>query len=205
MTATETTTAGQALSALADRFWDEYLAAHPTWATVIGDRRFDDRLEDVSPAAVAARVASLEAVSEAAAAIRPDELGPMERVTRQMLIDEASGEAAAHRTRMDEWTVDPLGGPTTTLLDLADYQTIRTPDDGRALVARWREIGRHLDQYGANLREAAADGLVAAAKPVERLLDMLGQLETRPPEDWKLSSPASTAHADWSEADLRQF
>src|SRR5204863_2322014 len=41
--------ASEALRSLGDRFWEGYLSAYPTWATVIGDRRFDDRLEDVSP------------------------------------------------------------------------------------------------------------------------------------------------------------
>ncbi|HEY4227586.1 MAG TPA: DUF885 family protein, partial [Candidatus Limnocylindrales bacterium] len=205
MTTAQQATAGDALRALSDRFWDEFLAAHPTWATVIGDRRFDAQLDDVSPEGTASRVGRLEDTIAAAAAIPIDELGPMERVTRQMLLDEAGGEAASLRTRLHEWTVDPLGGPTTSLLDLADYQTIRTPDDGRALIARWRDIGHHLDQYGANLREAAADGYVAAAKPVERLLDVLDHLDATPAEEWKLASPAAADHADWSDRDQREF
>jgi uncharacterized protein (DUF885 family) len=205
VTTAQQAAAGDALEALSDRFWNEFLAAHPTWATVIGDRRFDAELDDVSPAGTARRIEALEATIAAATAISADELGPMERVTRQMLLDEAGGEAASLRTRLHEWTVDPLGGPTTTLLDLVDYQTIRTPDDGRALVARWREVGQHLDQYGANLREAAADGYVAVRKPVERLLDVLDHLDATPVEDWKLAAPAAADHPDWSGQDLQRF
>jgi uncharacterized protein (DUF885 family) len=193
------------LRALADRFWDGFLEAYPTWATVIGDRRFDGRLEEVSPAAVEARIQWLDGVAADAAAIADDGLTSMERVTRQMLIDEAAGNAASLRTRMDEWTVDPLGGPTVSLLDLTDYQTIRTPEEGAALVERWRAIGRYLDQKGANLREAAADGLLAVRTPVERVLDVLTHLDATQPEDWKLMAPAAEAHDDWPEVDRRRF
>lgn len=199
------TGAGQALRSLSDQFWEDFLAANPTWATVIGDRRFDDRLEDGSPGAIAARLAWLDGVAAAAAEIPAGDLSSMERVTRQMLIDEATGGARNLRTRQHEWTVDPLGGPQVSLLDLADYQTIRTPADGRAMVERWRGIGRYLDQAGANLREAAADGYVAVAKPVERVLDVLSHLEATPAEEWKLAAPAAEEHADWSEADRRRF
>jgi len=195
----------EALRAVSDRFWDGFLEANPTWATVIGDRRFDGALDDASPPAVDGQIRWLDSVVAEAAAIPGDVLSPMERVTRQMLIDEATGNAAGLRTRMHEWTVDPLGGPTVRLLDLVDYQTIRTPEDGAALVERWRGIGRHLDQMGANLREAAADGYVAVTKPVERVLDVLEHLEALPPEDWKLMAPAAEEHAEWSEADLQQF
>jgi len=35
---------------LADQFWDDILELNPTTATVYGDERFNDRLEDPSPA-----------------------------------------------------------------------------------------------------------------------------------------------------------
>jgi uncharacterized protein (DUF885 family) len=198
-------TPSEALRGLADAFWDQYLADAPMWATIMGDRRFDDRLDDVSPAAYEARVAWLDGVGAAARAIDPAGLSSMERVTRQMLVDECVSHAAAIRTRIHEWTVDPQFGPAHQLLDLADYQTIRTPADGQAMIERWRGIGRYLDQLGASLREAAADGFVAAAKPVERIVDILAHLDATPAVDWKLAEPAAEAHDDWSEADLRRF
>jgi uncharacterized protein (DUF885 family) len=200
-----TAAASEALRSLAARFWDGYLSAYPTWATVIGDRRFDDRLEDVSPAAIAARVEWLDEVAGAAEAIAPEGLSPTERVTRQMLVDEAAGHAASIGTGAHEWTVDPLSGPAVTLLDLVDYQPIRTPDDGRAMVARWRGIADYLDELGAGLRRAADEGRVAVRNPVERVIDVLRGLEATPPEEWKLASPATADHADWSTGDHEAF
>jgi len=200
-----TAAASDALRSMADRFWDDFLAAAPTWATVIGDRRFDDRLEDVSPDAIAGRIRWLDGVAAAAEAVDPNALDPTERVTRQMLVDEARGQADALRTGMHEWTVDPLGGPTVGLLDLPDYQVIRTPADGRALVARWRETGRYLDQVGAGLREAAADGRTAVITPVQRQIEVLDSLEDVPPDEWKLAAPAAVAHDDWPDAELSAF
>src|SRR6185369_5141655 len=66
------------LRSLADRYWDGYLAAYPTWATVIGDRRFDDRLEDVSPDAIAARIRWLDGVVAAGEALNQQDLTPTE-------------------------------------------------------------------------------------------------------------------------------
>ena len=197
--------AGDALRALADRFWDDFLETYPTWATVIGDRRFDDRLEDLSPAANDARITWLDGVATAARAIQPDRLTPLERVTRQMLIDEASGHAAGLRTGLHDWTVDPLSGPTVSLLDLVDYQQVATPEDGRKLVARYRAIGDYLDQEGSNLVRAAGEGRVAVTAPVTRMLDVLDKLSEEPAESWKLVEPAAAAHDDWSEADRSTF
>ncbi|HUQ44050.1 MAG TPA: DUF885 domain-containing protein [Candidatus Limnocylindria bacterium] len=197
--------AARALRALADEFWDGYLEASPIFATVLGDRRFDDRLDDVTPAATARVLGWLDTLVGRAGMIDPAGLDSMERVTRQMLIDEAEGHALHIRTRIDEWTVDPLFGPAVRLLDLVDYHTITTPQDGRNLIARWHEIGKHLDDMRANLREAAADGLVPVGKPVERVLDVLAHLDATPVEQWKLAEPALEEHPDWSEADRAEI
>ena len=205
MTPAATGAASDELRALADRFWEGYLAAYPAWATVIGDRRFDDHLEDVSQDAIAGRIRWLDGVAAAARNLDSAGLDATERVTRQMLVDEASGQADALRTGTHEWTVDPMGGATVTLLDLVDYQTIQTPAEGRDLVARWRDIGRYLDQVRAGLREAAGDGRVAAVTPVQRQLEVLQQLEDTPPERWKLTAPGEAAHDDWPARDLATF
>jgi uncharacterized protein (DUF885 family) len=202
---TETAAPAGALRDLAERFWDGFLAAYPAWATIIGNRTLDDRLEDLSPTGIADRIAWLDDVVAQAERIGEESLTPTERVTRQMLIDEAAGQASSLRTGIQDWTVDPLGGPTVSLLDLVDYQTIDTPEQGRAMVDRWRAIGPYLDQLGANVVRAAADGRVAVATPVERLLDVLAGLEAMPLEEWKLAAPAATTHDDWPADDLAAF
>jgi uncharacterized protein (DUF885 family) len=205
LTQAATAAASEELRALADAFWDDFLSAYPTWATVIGDRRFDDRLEEVSQEAIAGRIRWLEGVAASAEAVDAAALDDAERVTRQMLLDETRGQADSLRTGLHEWTVDPMGGATVTLLDLVDYQPIRTLEDGRALVARWRDIARYLDQVRAGLREAAADGRVAVEAPVQRQIEVLEQLEDVPPEKWKLAAPGEVEHEDWSDRDLAAF
>ena len=205
MTNATTTAGGEALRSLADRFWDDYLAAYPTWATVIGDRRFDDRLENVSPTAILGRKRWLDQVAQAAAGIDGNGLSPTERVTRQMLVDEASGQADALRTGMHDWTVDPLGGPTVSLLDLVEYQTVATPEEGAVMVTRWREIGPYLDQLGENLRRAKGEGRVAVRNPVERVIDVLRGLEALPAAEWKLAAPAAAERPDWPAGAVEAF
>ena len=193
------------LASLADRFWDGFLRANPAFATVIGDRRFDDRLEDRSPEAMRSELDRLDYVVAAAAAIDPDALSPTERITRQMLMDEATGQATAIRTGMHEWTVDAMSGPQTTLLDLVEYQTIESPEDGARLVARWQAIGPFLDQVIADLRRALASGRVAVRTPVERTIDELRNLDRLPPAEWKLASPAAAPHPEWTESEQEAF
>lgn len=199
------TAASQELAALADSFWQGFLEANPTFATVMGDRRFDDRLEDLSPAARDAELERLAATLELAGAIDPAALDEAGRVTRSMLLEEARGQLLALRAGVDEWSVNPIAGPQVWLVDLVDFQPIRTPDEGRALVARWRALDRHIDQVIEDLRRAMARGCVAAAVPVERVIDELRGLVETPARDWRMASPAAEPHDDWSPEALEAF
>jgi uncharacterized protein (DUF885 family) len=193
------------LRPLADAFWEDVVRDHPAWATVLGDHRYDDRLANISPAAIAAAVARDRATLDAARAIDPTGLAPRERVTRQMLIDVLEGLIAVTETGVHEWAVDPQGGPQTVFPDLVEFQVVTTPEDGRNLIARWRAMGPHLDQAIANLRRALADGRLEVDKPVERVIDELRGIEAHPVADWRLAEPAKAPHEDWPPRDLAAF
>jgi hypothetical protein len=70
---------------LAERIVDALLEAYPNTATFAGDHRYDDRLPDYSPDAVAGDVAMLRDASVALSQVDEDELGPQERVDHAIL------------------------------------------------------------------------------------------------------------------------
>ena len=194
-----------ALRALADEFWEAFIAAHPLFATVLGDRRYDDRLDDHSIEGRRAWEALLAGTRDRAIAIDPDALGPTDRVTRSMLIEEVDGQLGALRTWVDDWSVNPIDGPQTWLVDLIDYQPILTIDEGRRFVARIGGAGRMIDQLIDRLRRGLARGCVATAHPVASVIDEVRRLTTTPAAGWRLALPASEAHDDWAPGDLAAF
>ena len=53
--AADTSSAAAQLHALFDEHWDTLLRESPSYASFVGDHRFDDRFDDISPAAVQRR------------------------------------------------------------------------------------------------------------------------------------------------------
>src|SRR5215470_15248946 len=82
------------LARLADEFWQGSLETYPTSATSAGDKRYDDRLEDISPAGVAKDRRRLESVLERARAIPEATLSPADRLTRTALVTEVESDLA---------------------------------------------------------------------------------------------------------------
>jgi uncharacterized protein (DUF885 family) len=192
----ESTARGR-LAALSERFWDGFVAANPTFGTIVGDRRFDDRLEDLTPTARAAESARLATVASEARAIEHAALDERDRVTRQALIDEAEGDLALLAAELDDFTVDPLEGPQVHLLNLEAFQTVETPDLGQAMLARWRAMAPYLDAASDNLRRGLAAGRVGVRSPIERTIDQLASLTATPIPASPLLRPLSQPHPGW--------
>src|SRR6266536_4092758 len=76
------------LAKLCDEYWQGYLQVHPTAATAIGDRRYDDRLEDNSPTGIARETHRLEGLLARARAVPVKDLPARERLDRAALIEE---------------------------------------------------------------------------------------------------------------------
>ena len=193
------------LRALADEFWESWLAANPTAATSIGDRRFDDRLDDPSPAGIASRQQTLQTFVERARGLDATALGEADAVTRNALLAELASEQAQLESGLHRWSVDPLEGPHMLALDLVAFQSVATVEHGRAMVARWRALGPWLDQHAANLRQGLGDGLVAVRTPAEKVVEEIRDTLARPDADLPLLAPAREERPDWPASEVDAF
>jgi uncharacterized protein (DUF885 family) len=175
------------LDALAAAFWEATLEANPTFATSIGDRRYDDRMPDPTPEGAEADRARYARLLEEVEALGPDAaLAPPARVTRSALREVLGAEIAALGTGLRDWNVDSLEGVPAGLILVQDYQPVTTPADGRLMVARWHAMARYVDAHAATLRRALAEGRVASRPPVDRDIALLDGLLAEPVERWPL-------------------
>src|SRR2546430_14102410 len=86
---------------LAERIVDALLEAYPTTATFAGDHRYDDRLPDYSPDAVAGDTAMLRDASAAPSQVDEDTLDPAERVDHATRQARVARELVEHTQRRE--------------------------------------------------------------------------------------------------------
>ena len=166
-----------AVDQLADRFWEAILELNPTTATVYGDERYADRLEDPSPAGRAKTRRLMDRTKAEAEAIPPDGLSVEERITRDMLIviaDQAieQDDQGVHRLGV----VDQISGPQTLLPQVCQFQPADTPERVDKFIAR---LESYRDYMAANtdiLREGLETGLTAPRIVAERTVAQLERL-----------------------------
>jgi uncharacterized protein (DUF885 family) len=181
------------LDRLAAEYWEALLERHPTYATSLGDRRYDDRLEDTSPAAQAAWRAQLDDFERrlAATATATATADGDDEISHAALTDALVSNRAFLDADLDAFSVDPMGGPQTHLLNIPTYQPIRDDAEAAALLARWRSMPAFLDQACANLRRGANEGRLAVAMLVAKVIEQVDDLLARPDDDWPLAQPAA--------------
>lgn len=159
------------LARLAERHWDETLAASPRTATLLGDHRFDDRLEQLDPASLDRRRSQLLAVASEARELSP--AGPDGRLTRDLLVHEAEQHVAHLDLEIETGAIDAFRGAHTGLLQTAAQTVAGTPEQAEALLARHAQVGRLLDEVAALNRDRLARGITPAALVVRRVVDQL--------------------------------
>lgn len=156
---------------------------YPTWASYLGDRRWDDQLTDLSPEAREAWVASARAMKARLAAIDAAALPPEDRVTLDALVNQLDDVIDGEVCRLDEWTVDQLGGPQVSLGEIPTFHSVGTARDAQTLVARYTAARGMLAQHVENLRAGLAHGLCAPRINVERVLGQLDAMLATPVDE----------------------
>jgi uncharacterized protein (DUF885 family) len=192
-----TTAAGSALRRLCHDYWEGILAADPTFATSLGDRRYDARLADPSAAARERERARLERTLAHARAITTGSLTAAERRNRVALMGDALARIDMLSCGSEEWLVDCFHGPQVSFMELPDLAPIDTPQERTDYVRRCLAIPLYLDRTIANLRLGMAAGRYPCSAVVRRTLSQLLQLRMQRITVWPLMRPAAQGHADW--------
>ncbi|MEV0765798.1 DUF885 domain-containing protein [Nocardia sp. NPDC050435] len=161
------------LTRLADRYWDTRLEMSPTAATMLGDHRFDDRIEDLSRAADDRYLSAYRSLLGEVEALDPAGLGAQDRITRLLLHTELSGTIDRLSWRPMEMASDQMMGVHAELLTVAPQISAREPEHAAALVQRHRKIGTMLDQAVDRFRDGLAAGRAPAAITITRALNQL--------------------------------
>jgi uncharacterized protein (DUF885 family) len=157
------------LDELADRMFEERLAAEVDYAAQLGYRNQIAELPDITPEGRQARRAQLTERRAQAEAIDPSALDDERRITRHMLMRYADDTLLALDAAAEEYTVTPIpqtGLAASVMLSLPKA-LLREPGDAEAYLERCAKLPRWLDDAASLLDRGAAEG----RRPVLRLVD----------------------------------
>ena len=190
-----------ALSSAGDAYWQWVLATEPTWATYLGDPRYNDQLPRIGPADVERQLGELRALRAQVGAVDAAGLDDEGRVTRSILEHLIASQIQERELKFHQWNIDQMFGPQVWLLELLNYHPFRIEKDVLDLIVRFQSFPAYIDGHLANLREGLEQGRIAPRVAVTRVAGQLEALLATPPEKSPLAialekRPAAAAPLD---------
>ena len=176
--------------ALLDSDWEWRMQQSPEFATSLGDHRYDDRLTDASPEAVARRHEHERTQLKALRRVDVDVLTGEDRISYDFALQDA--QLAVDWQRFPAMDTRVLSAKDGVQLDLpammADFP-VRTELDARHALARLQAMPARIAQDIAWLREGKRLGWVTFKASLAQVPAQIDALLARPLTDTPLLAP----------------
>jgi len=159
----------EAQNALFEDYYQAELLAHPERATAIGDYRYNDRLDDYSPAAILRQHERDESYLARLNAISTTGFADQDTVSHEVLLRALTQRNANFKFKEYEMPVNQMDGPHLRLADLplsAPLDSVKHYED---YIARLHQIPRVFTETEAMLRQGQADKLMPVRFLIEKI------------------------------------
>jgi uncharacterized protein (DUF885 family) len=163
-------------SALLEEEWEYGLRESPTVATFLGDPRYNDRLEDLSPEAIERREQHARELLQRLKGIDRARLSEAQQLNYDLFLLDAQQEVEGQRFPEEYLQLSQLGGVHTQLARLAQSMPKGTAKDYEDFVKRLRALPVLVDQSIALLRKGAEAGVTP---PKVTLRDVAGLIRNQ--------------------------
>jgi uncharacterized protein (DUF885 family) len=177
------------LDLLYNNYWESVLRENPTYATYLGDHRYDDRLEDVSEEAYHSRIDQLRTYREQLKSLaRPTSPGDRlnyDLFKRQLDLQIAGAEYYPYLLPITQQT-----GPHIDLPQIITYHPYKTKQDYDNYINRLRQFPRVFDQTIANLTTGIEKKIVQPRNVVEKIIPQLEAQIVDNPDKSELHKPS---------------
>ena len=187
-------TPSERLYALFEREWERTMRENPEWASQLGDRRWNDRWQDLSPEAIQASHAADRRALEALLAIERESLPPAARIDHHLFRQELERSIEGFGFRQFEIPLNQRGG-VQTLDEIQEELRFTEVSDYEDWVGRLRRVGALVDQTIALMEAGMESGRVPPRVIMERIPAQIAKQVVDEPE----ASPFWKAFAEMPE------
>jgi uncharacterized protein (DUF885 family) len=179
----------KALNALFDDYWQDRLKHDPEFASTLGDKRYNDQIDDYSVKAENETLAREQNFLMRLAAIDPAGFTDQEKVSRELLLRRFAEDQEAADFKEWEMPVNQMSGIHTAYPRLVAQLSFTSVKDYDDWIARLHAIPKAFDQVTTNMSIGIEDQRVPPKYLLQKALEQVKQLAGQKPEDSPLALP----------------
>jgi uncharacterized protein (DUF885 family) len=179
----------KALSDLLHEQWEYTLRTAPELASAIGDKRYNDRLSDLSPSAVQRDLVETRRFLGRFRAIDTRGFSDTEALNARLMIDDLSHELEDAHFRNWEMPVNQMTGTHLRLANMVGNLSFDTVKDYDDFLARMRLFPSQLDNAAARMRLGMKDHLMPPRFLLGKVADQAERIGKAQPDASPFARP----------------
>ena len=185
--------------------WEYTLRTNPTFATYVGDNRYNDRLGDYSAEFIAMQIEHDKQQLQVFEAIDTTGFPEDEALNQQLMVREL--KQAIEGAQFNNWQmpVNQFGGAHRGFASMPSQMPFKTVKDYENYIARLHQIPRALDQITANMKLGMANKLMPPKYLLEKVASQAQNIADSTEEKSPFTQPLKKFPAEISAADQQRL
>ncbi|HWZ50110.1 MAG TPA: DUF885 domain-containing protein [Granulicella sp.] len=189
------------LARLFSEIWEDRLKHSPEYASMLGDKRYNDQLTDYSVQAVNAELARGRGFIERLSTIDTTGLPDQEQLSAELMLRSLIEEQEGARFKEWEMPVDQFNGFQVALPQLIENLTFDSVKDYDDYIERMKKVPTAFSQVMTNMQLGMDEGRMPPKYILEKVLAQTQALATQKPEESAFAAPLKKFPATVSAAD----
>ncbi len=185
--------------------WEYQLRTHPEFATYVGDNRYNDRLSDDSPKAIAAEVEHTRQQLKIFEAIDTSGFPEEEALNQQLMVRDLRRDIEGAKFNNWEMPVNQFGGVHLNYASMPTQMPFKTVKDYDNYLARLHQLPRVFDQVTANMKLGLRDHLMPPKYLLEKVTVQAQQIADASQEKSPFNQPVLKFPEGISAADQQRL
>jgi uncharacterized protein (DUF885 family) len=182
-------------------YWEHVLKHNPTFATYIGDHRYDDALEDLSEKSISSQINYVKDLQKKTENIDKADLTAENRLNHDLFQNTLNNHIRMYEFKTHYIPLNQMSGPHLDMPQIIEFHPFHTRQDIDNYVARLNAFPRLIDQVIELLHKGIDHNFIAFRKVMELSLGQIEMFSKFDPENHPLFSPVSKLDDGFSEKD----
>ena len=186
-------------------YWEHRLKHNPTFATYIGDHRYDDALKDLSEESISAEIDFFRHLLTKTEKIDETLLTTENKLNFTLFKNTLNNHIRLYRYKTHYIPLDHLQGPHIDFPQIIEYHPFDTRRDIENFITRLNTFPRLIDQVIENLQKGIKHKITAFQKNMEYVIRQAETFTKFAPEDNPLFTAVLKMKDKFSEQDKEDF
>jgi uncharacterized protein (DUF885 family) len=179
----------KALNDLLAEQWEYTLRTSPTFASMLGDKRWNDKLDDFSQKYIDDDLEQSRKFLVRFEAIDSTGFPEQEALNKTLMVRDLRMALEGARFKSWEMPVSQFSGVHINLPQLVSVLSFQSVKDYDDYIARLKQMPRYFDEHEIQMRKGLAEGLMPPRILLEKVVEQANGLATKTPEDSPFAQP----------------